>query len=124
MDFAFIMAEERIKQAIEQGELDDLPGKGKPLQLEDLSAIPEELRVGYKILKNAGMVPEEVQLNKQMMTIEELIACCEDEKEKENYQRQLTEKKLRYQMLMDRRKMKATGSFRSYRSKINQKLGL
>lgn len=124
MDFAFLMAEQRIKQAINNGDFDHLPGKGKPLELEDLSAIPEELRVGYKILKNAAMVPEEVQLNKQMITLEELISCCDDQQQKEDYQHQLTEKKLRYNMIMDRRKLKSSGAYRSYRSKINRKLGL
>ncbi|CDI03677.1 hypothetical protein BN873_610074 [Candidatus Competibacter denitrificans Run_A_D11] len=51
------IAEARIQAAIDQGELRDLPGQGKPLQLDDDSAIPEELRVAYRILKNAGFLP-------------------------------------------------------------------
>ncbi len=48
------IAEEKIRQAIRNGDLDHIPGKGKPLQLEDLSMVPPELRMSYKILKKRG----------------------------------------------------------------------
>ena len=51
------MVEERIAAAQKAGLFDSLPGKGKPLGLEDLSGVPEDLRVGYHILKNANMLP-------------------------------------------------------------------
>lgn len=54
------IAERRIAEAVSQGELDRLPGAGKPLALEDDPLIPEELRVAHRILKNAGLVPREV----------------------------------------------------------------
>ena len=54
MDFAFRMAEERIKQADKNGEFKDLPGKGKPLDLSEINAVPEDLRMGYTVLKNAN----------------------------------------------------------------------
>lgn len=65
MDLFSILAEERIKEAMKNKEFDNLPGKGKPLPKDDLAHVPNELRIGYKILKNAGMVPEEVQLKKR-----------------------------------------------------------
>ena len=53
------LAERRIEEAIERGEFDDLPGAGKPLDLDDLDPLlPEELRMAYRILKNAGMSAE------------------------------------------------------------------
>jgi hypothetical protein len=55
------IAETRIREAIERGELSGLPGEGRPLQLDDDSAIPEELRAAYRILKNAGFLPPELQ---------------------------------------------------------------
>ena len=61
---------------------DSIPGKGKPLQLEDFSMVPPELRMSYKILKNAGMIPLEMELQKDILKIEDLIACCYDEAEK------------------------------------------
>ena len=54
------IAERRIAEAVSQGELDELPGAGKPLALEDDRLIPEDLRVAHRILKNAGLVPREV----------------------------------------------------------------
>ena len=67
------IAEARIREAIERGELRGLPGEGKPLQLDDDSAIPEELRVAYRILKNAGFLPPELQLRKEVREAEQLL---------------------------------------------------
>jgi hypothetical protein len=67
------IAEARIQEAIERGELRDLPGEGKPLQLDDDSAIPEELRLAYRILKNAGFLPPELQLRKEVREAEQLL---------------------------------------------------
>jgi hypothetical protein len=53
------IAEERIREAQQAGAFDNLPGKGKPLELEDLSWVPEELRIGYLVLKNAHVLPPE-----------------------------------------------------------------
>ena len=67
------IAEARIQEAMERGELRDLPGEGKPLLLDDDSAIPEELRVAYRVLKNAGFLPPELQLRKEVREAELLL---------------------------------------------------
>ncbi|MCK7578713.1 MAG: DUF1992 domain-containing protein [Chromatiales bacterium] len=67
------IAETRIREAIDRGELRNLPGEGKPLQLDDDSAIPEELRAAYRILKNAGFLPPELQLRKEVRQAEQLL---------------------------------------------------
>lgn len=67
------IAESRIQEAIERGELRNLPGEGKPLQLDDDSAIPEELRAAYRILKNAGFLPPELQLRREVRQAEQLL---------------------------------------------------
>ena len=54
------LVERKIKEAAEKGEFDDLPGKGKPLQKDDYESIPEDLRIAYKILKNANCLPPEL----------------------------------------------------------------
>nr|WP_206738176.1 DUF1992 domain-containing protein [Fictibacillus sp. S7] len=115
------MAEQRIKDAIQKGDLDHLPGKGKPLELEDLSTVPQELRMGYKILKNAGYVPEEVQLKKEMMSIQDLIDLCQDPAEKETLKKKWTEKSLRFNSLMEKRKMSSSSAFGAYRDKFHKK---
>ena len=67
------IAEARIQEAMERGELRDLPGEGKPLSLDDDSAVPEELRVAYRVLKNAGFLPPELQLRKEVREAEQLL---------------------------------------------------
>jgi hypothetical protein len=76
------IAERRILEAIREGAFDDLPGAGQPLQLEDDSHVPEDLRVAYKILKNAGFVPKEIALRKEILQAEDLLAGMEDTKAK------------------------------------------
>jgi hypothetical protein len=55
------IGERRIAEAVSQGEFDRLPGAGRPLELEDDALVPEELRMAYRILRNAGFVPREVE---------------------------------------------------------------
>ncbi len=74
------IAEEKIKAAQERGELDDLPGSGKPLDLEDDSHIAPELRLAYKVLKNAGYTPPELEAQKEIHQLEELLSGAPDEK--------------------------------------------
>ena len=72
------IAERRIVEAIREGAFDDLPGAGQPLKLEDDSHLPEDLRIVFKILKNAGFVPPEVALQKEIATVEDVLAGMED----------------------------------------------
>jgi hypothetical protein len=67
------LAERRIEEAIARGELDDLPGAGQPLALDDDALVPEELRVAYRILKNAGFVPPEVDELREIGQLERLV---------------------------------------------------
>lgn len=76
------IVEERIRRAIEQGEFEDLEGRGEPLALEDGSSIPEDLRLAYKILKNAECLPPEVELRKDIERTEDLIAAMPETVEK------------------------------------------
>jgi hypothetical protein len=55
------LVERRIRAAIARGEFDDLPGAGRPLALDDDPLVPQELRVAYRLLKNAGVVPSELE---------------------------------------------------------------
>lgn len=73
------IAEDRIRESIERGELDDLPGKGKPQNLQDESNLPEDLRLAYKVLKNAGYTPPELDVRKELMQVEDLLVSAPDE---------------------------------------------
>jgi len=72
------IAEKKIAEAIERGEFKDLPGAGKPLALDDDAHIPEDLRVAYRILKNAGFVPPEVDSLREIGQLERIVAREED----------------------------------------------
>jgi hypothetical protein len=75
----FALAERRIEEAIARGELDELPGAGRPLELDDDRLVPEELRLAYRILKNAGYVPPEVEDLREIAELERLVReGCDD----------------------------------------------
>lgn len=66
-------AERHILDAMAKGEFDNLPGAGSPLVLDDDSGVPQELRVAYRILKNAGYVPAEIQDRKEAVDLQLLL---------------------------------------------------
>jgi hypothetical protein len=72
------LAERRIAEAIARGDLDGLRGEGKPLQLDDDAGVPPELRVAYRVLKNAGYVPPEVELRREIAALVHLLGDIED----------------------------------------------
>jgi hypothetical protein len=118
-----IVSEDRIKKAYKDGEFENLPGLGKPMQLEDLSGIPEELRMAYKLLKNAGYTQEESHLRQELITIEDLIKKTDDSSEKENLQRRLNEKLIRFNQIMSKKGVKTNSSiFKNYELKVQNKL--
>jgi Domain of unknown function (DUF1992) len=89
MDAIQRIAEQRIAEAIERGEFDDLPGAGKPLDLEQDADVPAELRVAYRILKNSGFVPPEVELRRDIASVEELLTQSLSRTEREAASRRL-----------------------------------
>jgi uncharacterized protein YutE (UPF0331/DUF86 family) len=95
-------ADEKIKEAIAKGEFDNLPGKGKPLDLGAYFATPEHLRMGYSILKSAGVVPEEMELLKQIEDLKKSLDSCTSEIEKRAIQKQLSEKLTNFNLRMER----------------------
>src|SRR5215510_8852812 len=67
--FSEKLIEEIIREAMEKGEFDDLPGKGKPLDLDAYFATPEDVRLGYSVLKSAGCLPVEVELQNEIESL-------------------------------------------------------
>ena len=97
------IAEMKMREAIKNGELDNLPGKGKPLEIDNMSFIPAELRMAYRIIKNAGLVPVEVSLNIDLEALKKKIEVSTDEKERKLLKKKLIEQDLRYNILMEKR---------------------
>ena len=82
MDGFAKIVEERIKQAQAKGAFDELPGRGAPIVFEDDSHVPEDLRLAYKILKNANCLPPELELKREIRQMEDMLDAIPDEKEK------------------------------------------
>lgn len=76
------IVEERILKAQKKGEFENLVGSGKPLKFNDNWCIPEELRLAYKILKNADCLPPEIELKKEIKQTEDLLAGMQETSEK------------------------------------------
>jgi Domain of unknown function (DUF1992) len=74
-----LIAEEKIRESMRAGAFDDLPGAGKPLTLDDDRLIPQDVRMAYRILKNAGFVPPELEARKEAAGLRQLIAATDDD---------------------------------------------
>jgi hypothetical protein len=76
------IVEERIRRAQKKGEFDRLEGSGEPLNLLNDQTVTEELRLAYKILKNADCLPPEIELKKQIRQTEDLLGAMTETTEK------------------------------------------
>jgi Domain of unknown function (DUF1992) len=97
------LAESRIREAIAQGEFENLPGAGKPLNLEEYFSTPEDLRMAFSILKNAGCAPAEVELLKEVSRLQHAIAETSDAATKQELQRALIQRQMQLAMALERR---------------------
>jgi hypothetical protein len=82
MDPLSFIAEQKIAQAMQERDLNSPKWKNKPLPLEDDRFVPDDLKMAYKILKNSGYLPPEIEDRKEVKKLEDLIACTEDEHER------------------------------------------
>ena len=110
------MAEQRILEAQRAGAFDNVPGKGKPLKLEDMSWVPEDLRLGYHVLKNAHVLPPEVELLKDIHTLQDLLKHVEDEGERLALAKSIQWKMIRLDML--KRRSIGANTLRGYGRKL------
>jgi DnaJ homologue, subfamily C, member 28, conserved domain len=119
LPFVQRIVEQRILEAQKAGQFDNLPGQGKPLQLEDLSSVPEDLRPAYIILRNANVLPPEAELLKEIHTLQELLEHVYDEDEQRTLLREIQFKSIRLDLLKRRSFGPADASF--YRQKLLRK---
>jgi hypothetical protein len=98
------IAENRIREAMEQGAFDNLPGAGRPISLEDYFSTPEDMRMAYSILKNANCRPLEVELLNEVARLEQAIAAaCGDDAALAPLQRELAHRRTELAILLERR---------------------
>ena len=96
------LVEQKIREAQEAGEFDGLEGAGRPVNLEAYFNTPEEMRAGYALLKNAGVLPEEAAMLKELNEAAARLEECRDEGERERLRRAVHDLKLKYDLLVER----------------------
>jgi len=96
--------DEQIRKAIEAGEFDNLPGKGKPIDLSAYFDTPEDLRMAYSMLKSNNFVPEEVEMLKDINTLRKRLEACSNEDEKSKIKKEINDKNYAFNMLIEKRK--------------------
>jgi hypothetical protein len=114
------IAEQRILEAMERGGFENLPGKGRPLRMDDDSIVPDELRVAYKLLKNAGCIPPELELHKEVMNLKDLLNTVDDGEERGRRLKELNFKLLRLNMM--RKTPLNLDLFPEYKERVEGKL--
>ena len=105
---------------MENGEFDNLEGMGKPITFEDETMIPEDLRMVYRILKNAGCIPPEVELRNEVVNMSALINTIDDDKERLKKIREFNFKLLRLNIM--RKRSFSLDEFPEYEFKVADKL--
>jgi hypothetical protein len=104
------VAESRIQEAIAQGDFQNLPGSGKPLNLEEYFSTPEDLRMAFSILKNAHCAPAEVELMKEVSRLERVIAETADGATKHALRRTLADRRTQLAITLERRARRETAT--------------
>jgi hypothetical protein len=93
--------EKLIEEWLAENEDVDLPGKGKPLNLDEYFSWPEDLRLGYSLLKNSGHVPEEVEQSREIKRLEEELRMCSDPDLRTRLERKLREKQVQLSLKIE-----------------------
>jgi len=114
------IVEQRIQEAMKEGKFKDVPGHGKPLDLVDDSNVPEELRMSYKILKNAGVVPKEIELNVEVKRMEDLISGMTDVSDKFKAMKKLNF--LKKKMMKNKRRTAIFNIHEDYEEKVVERV--
>ena len=96
--------DDQIGKAIEAGEFDNLPGKGKPIDLRAYFETPEDLRMAYSILKGNNFAPQEVEVLKEIDALRKRLESCTDDAQKDRLRKEISDKKLAFDLLIEKPK--------------------
>lgn len=96
------IVESLIKEAQARGEFDNLPGKGKPIDLSAYFETPEEVRMAQSVLKNAGMTSPEVLLLNEIAELRQALGTVTDEGKKHEIQKKIQDKQMEFNLMMER----------------------
>ena len=98
------LVEEKIKEAQQRGEFDNLPGKGKPIDLSAYFETPEDIRLAQSVLKNSGFTSREVELLNEIAALKQILAAGVDETKKPEILKQIQEKQIEFSLRMEKMK--------------------
>ncbi|MEZ5965140.1 MAG: DUF1992 domain-containing protein [Planctomycetota bacterium] len=101
MDALTQIGERRIAEAVATGALDDLPGAGRPLPADDLAGVPDDLRACVLVLRNAGLLPPELELQRELLRLAHLLRACVDDDARARLQHEARAVRLRLALLLD-----------------------
>lgn len=90
-----------IKEAMERGEFNNLSNRGRPIDLSSYFDTPEEIRAAYSILKNAGILPHEAELLKEIAELKLALTAAHDEQERGKIKLEIEQKRVEFSLMMD-----------------------
>ena len=99
MDAIAWIAEQRIREAMDRGFFASSPYRGRPVRLEENESIAPELRMAFKVLKDAGCLPPEVELRREIASLSELLDTIAEGEERKRLRRELADRCLRLELL-------------------------
>ena len=98
-----------LRESQRSGELQSAPSWGKPLDLNDgFAQTPDELRMAFKALKDAGFVPPEVETMQQIAVLREQVASNPNAPEADALRKRISE--LQQHLALRLEKLRSSGS--------------
>jgi len=120
MDILAVIAEQKILEAIAQGEFDCLENAGKSIVLDDLPWVPDDLRMSYRVLRNAGCLPPELELRNEIISLRCLLRTIDNDLDRTKKLRELNFKLMKISEL--RGKPFLFEDFPEYEEKLRRRL--
>ncbi len=120
MDIFGKIAEMKIVRAMEQGEFENLSGAGRPLVVEDETWVPEDLRAAYRILRNSGHIPPELELRNEILSLRTLMERLDDDHERLKKLREMNGKLMKLSMMREHKPLCTL--FPGYGDRVCEKL--
>lgn len=100
----------KLAEAAASGELQHARSWGKPLDLGDgYDETPAELRMGMKVLKDAGVVPAEVELMREIEALRQQLEGAPDDEAARAGRQRLSE--MQQALALRLEKLRSTGSW-------------
>ncbi len=99
------LIERQIQKARLEGQLDNLKGEGEPLPDRPEEAMVDKAdAIGFRIMAQAGVLPEEIAIKKQIIKQRELLDGITDPAARKDAMKELAKLETRYGIAIEARK--------------------